>query len=138
MKTFIAALAIAGVLATPTLAQEYRVVDTADVRVSPNKFKGKNIELRGMNCYYSDDDDYRCTDGTVTVFAKAATSESNWLEKNCDTMKKFMSAQCKATVRFSYDEVTEDLLSGYKTRTILQTDTVTVIRSSASSSRSRR
>lgn len=42
----------------PSQPHEYRVVDPADLYVAPSKYTDKAIEVRGMQCFHADKDEY--------------------------------------------------------------------------------
>jgi hypothetical protein len=141
MKMRVVMAAVAAMLVVSAAEAEepkaYRVVDAADVFLAPNKFLGKDIEIRGVYCYFADVDDYRCItsgDGPV-IFTKAIEADEGrkLVEENCDTIKKATGAKCRVTVRLNYDGVDRDELSDRKTRVILRPASVTVIATAAES-----
>lgn len=103
----------------------YRVVDAVDLYVGPRKYLGKNIEVRKVRCYFADVDDYRCiTDDPLVVFSRSVEPKSvrQWIEDNCDQIRKLPTAKCLFAIRFSFDadDVSEDIISGYQKRMIIR------------------
>lgn len=115
------------------LADDFKVVDVADLGVGSRKYVGKNIEVRNVHCYYADTNDYRCTaGGGVAIFIKSIGSlaSRNWVETNCDALKIAMTSnKCVMTLLFNYsaDDVDQDVVSGYVRRTIISPASVTIL-----------
>jgi hypothetical protein len=113
-------------------AQPYRVVDPADVYVAPNKYMDKPIELRNMKCLHADKDEYRCLapgDNALVVFAAAVepAAEKEAIETKCGEIKNILSPQCAKTIRFTPAENSDDIVSGYRKRTIILTRSIEVV-----------
>jgi hypothetical protein len=114
-------------------SSEYRVVDPSDIFVAYNKYVGKPIEVRGVNCYYADKDDYRCIaiGGNAVVFfaddiEPAMAREA--IENDCGEVKKaFASSACKRTIRLTAENISDDVISGYKTRISVHTSSLAVV-----------
>lgn len=122
--------------ATETKAKidtSYKAVDLADLGIGSRKYSGRNLEVRGIRCYYAEVEDYRCTGSeAVSVFAKNVEPPEarKWLEENCDQVRVALSSpSCRVTLRFHYEaSMTEqDIISGYQRRTVISPNTVTVI-----------
>lgn len=107
---------------------EYKIVDASDLFIGSKKYIGRDIVLEHMRCYYADVDDYRClaSGGTVlAVFSKTVepASAREWLEKNCDEIKRSMTSdKCRFNPRFSFatDDVEEDVISGFQQRKVIR------------------
>lgn len=103
-----------------------KVVDPIDLSVGSGKYYSKNIEVRGLHCYYADVGDYRCTgDGDLAIFARSIepNTSQTWIDDNCDQVKKaILSSKCKVAIRFKFgpDDISEDLVSGYRRRKIIR------------------
>lgn len=92
-------------LATPPT--EFRVVDALDFAVAPRKFIGTGVEMRGMQCFYADKDDFRCftdRDGEiVTVLTKVLQPDRQRaeIESDCGSARTATaSPRCRRTIRF--------------------------------------
>lgn len=111
---------------------EYKVVDADDLFVSPNKFRGKGVELRGMACFHADQSDYRCIAPrgvTLVIFAKEVTPPEarSKLEDDCGQIKKAATALCRRTIRFVANEFDADTVSGYQNRIIFKPTSIEVV-----------
>ena len=60
----------------PKKSAEYRVVDPGDIFVAYGKYLGKPIEVRNVNCYYADKEDYRCVAAGSSTVAFLRTTSS--------------------------------------------------------------
>jgi hypothetical protein len=136
MTKLLTATALALAMIGPALAQtseptEYRVIDAADLKVAPDRYTDKPIELRRMYCYYADEDDIRCAGdgGGLAIFASTVESaeEKDALAANCSEVKKFTSPACTKTIRLVPASNTQDRLSEYKLRTIIRTETIEIV-----------
>lgn len=121
-----------------------RVVDPSDIYVAYNKYVGKPIEVRGVNCYYADKDDYRCIaiGGNAVVFfaddiEPAMAREA--IENDCGEVKKaFASSACKRTIRLTAANISDDVISGYKTRISVHTSSLEVIEAAPGKTKTRK
>jgi len=128
-----AAVSLAGIV-SPAAAQspEYKLVDAADLSVSPGKYINRDIEVRNVRCYYADIGDYRCVTGeSVSIFASSITplEAETLIKDNCDAIKVALtSPKCRVALRFRYDaeHVGHDIISGYQKRTVIRPGMVTV------------
>ena len=83
---------------------DFDLTDPADVWVAPNKYKGRGIELREVQCFYADVGDYRCiapNDGSpllVVTRSVVPQSAKNKLEKDCGMVKTLDSPKCTRTI----------------------------------------
>lgn len=117
---------------------EYKVADAEDLYVSPNKFKGKGVELRGMACFHADKGDYRCIargGTTLAVFAKdvAPSDARAKLEDDCGQIKKASTGACRRNIRFVASEFDSDTVSGYQKRVVFTPAVIEFVTQSPSS-----
>lgn len=112
----------------PEKPTEFKVVEAADLAIGTNKYVGKNIEIHNIKCVYADVGDYRCTTGSsVSIFTKAVQPVSlrEYIETKCDKVRKaLLGSTCLFAARFTYTEVTRDIVSGFQERTILHPDII--------------
>lgn len=116
--------------ATPAAAPasiEVRMVDASDLFIGSRKYLDQEIGLRAVKCYYADVGDYRCSpDGgtLLTVFARTVEPQEaqEFIEKNCDTLKKLSARTCLMNIRFRYSETDTklDVVSGYQERRVIR------------------
>lgn len=111
---------------------EYKVVDADDLYVSPNKFRGRGVELRGMACFHADQSDYRCIAPrgvTLAIFAKEVSPPDarSKLEDDCGQIKKAATAACRRTIRFVANEFDADTVSGYQNRIVFRPTNIEVV-----------
>ncbi len=115
----------------PATAQHIGV-DPSDIAVGTRKYYGKDIEFEKVNCYYADLSDYRCITGaSVTVFSKDIypAEAKEYVEKNCDQLKKTVLPRCRVAVRFrlNEDDVDTDTVGNNRRRTVIHIDTVQIV-----------
>jgi hypothetical protein len=105
----------------PPPPRTFKAISPSDVRATPGKWQGRDIEFRNVYVYWVDDDDIRLvTSDSLTVFAKRVRGGEQ-LKDKCETAKEALSAKCRATVRFSYHSYDVDQPSGLAKRTVLMT-----------------
>jgi hypothetical protein len=92
-------------LATPPT--EFRLVDPLDFSVAPRKFMGTGVEMRNMQCFYADKDDFRCfttrSSEIVTVLTKTLQPDRQRaeIESDCGSVRAASnSSKCRRTIRF--------------------------------------
>lgn len=112
--------------APETTAKTFKVVDVSDLYVGPNKYAGRDIEVRNLKCYFADKDDYRCiAPGTyVAIFTKTVEPAlaRQWMEDKCDQIKTAVtSSRCTFHLRFTYtsDDFDNDVVSGMQQRVVI-------------------
>lgn len=114
------------------LTRSFKLVSPTDVKNTPTKWMERDIEFTSINVYWVEDDDVRILTGTtLTLFAKkviGSESDIKFLKNNCETANESSSRKCKAKVRFSYSEHSEDMPSGIRKRTVIISDDVELIR----------
>lgn len=110
----------------------YKRVSSVDVRNSPDKWAGRDIEFRNVSIYWVDDDDVRVlTDSSLTLFARNPRgSEVDFFKANCETQAEALASKCRASVRFRYDKHGEDSPGGLAKRTVLVSSDVEIVRAS--------
>ena len=130
----VAAGFVALAAANLALAQsDIRTVDLADIRVAPRKYADRDIEVRGLRCYYADRNDYRCgSDAGVTLFIKKINDEAarTYVESSCDEVRKVAAGgKCRLTVRLKYseDDLGEDVQSYGLRRITIDVSEATVL-----------
>lgn len=108
----------------------FKRVSPNDVRNTPAKWQGRDIEFVNVNVYWVANDDVRIiTDTNVTLFATDIRSvEASFFSSQCETQDEALSRKCKATVRFKYDEFGEDQPNGIFKRIVLTSNDVELIR----------
>lgn len=120
----------------PSKPNEYKVVDAADLFVSPGKFEGKAIEVRNVRCFHADKQDYRCLSLTSHVMVNSLdispASAKQDLEDQCGEIAKVsISKKCLKTIRFTPLTHEEDTLSGFQKRVVVATPVIEIISSKA-------
>jgi hypothetical protein len=111
----------------PPPPRVFKVISPSDVRATPDKWQGRDIEFRNVNVYWVDDDDIRITTSdSLTVFVKRVRGGGQ-LKDKCETVKDAVSSKCRATVRFSYQAYDVDQPSGLAKRTVLVTNDAELI-----------
>jgi hypothetical protein len=104
----------------------YKIVSPDDVRASPSKWEGRDIEFKSVKIYWVDDNDVRVlTNSFVALFVINPTGSQkdlDFFKNNCDTVKSIDRKQCRAHVRFSYESYEIDNPSGLVKRTVLIAD----------------
>ncbi len=125
---------------TPT---DFKVVDPIDLKVAPRKYQGKPIELRGLQCFHADANEFRCiAPGEVYLMLMAAdvspTTAKSQIEDQCGELRKAItSSACRKTVRFIPLVHDDDLVNGYTKRTIVGTKSIEVVAAPAPERRRR-
>lgn len=110
----------------------FKRVSPVDVRNTPSKWKGRDIEFASVNVYWVADDDVRLLTTALTVFAtKVRGSAVEFLRKECETQAEAVSSKCRVMARIKYAEHDEDKPDGFSSRTILKTADVELIRNAA-------
>jgi hypothetical protein len=105
----------------PPPPRTFKTISPSDVRATPSKWQGRDIEFRNVYVYWVDDDDIRLvTSDSLTVFAKRVRGGEQ-LKDKCETAKEALSSKCRAAVRFSYYSYDVDQPSGLAKRTVLMT-----------------
>lgn len=117
----------------PTGPRNYKVVSPADVRNSPDKWEGRDIEFKRVNVYWVGDDDVRfITRESLTLFAvdvKGDPAALSFLRENCETEREALSGKCAVSVKFRYFKHSEDNPGGLFKRTVLLSNDLIVERS---------
>lgn len=127
-------------------AKTFKVVDVADLYVGPNKYAGRDIEVRNLKCYFADKDDYRCiAPGAVHVAIFSKTVEPalarQWMEDKCDQIRTAVtSSRCTFHLRFTYsaDDFENDVVSGMQQRVVITPPAGVTMVTLTSEKRSRR
>lgn len=116
--------------AAPLKPRVFKRVSPADVRNSPRKWQGREIEFGSAQVYWVEDNDVRIiNEGSVVIFArKVGGAEADWFKANCETQEEAFSSKCRATARFTYSGFDEDNPTPVSRRTILASDDVELIR----------
>ncbi|OCC05097.1 hypothetical protein BA190_09280 [Labrys sp. WJW] len=105
--------------------KSYKVVDSDDLYVSPNKYKGTAVEWRNAQCLYADKDEYRCASNgrgmTVMIVARKITpdNERTMLENDCDSVKSTFTKKCRRTIRFTLLGSTMDDIGGIENKRVV-------------------
>ncbi|PZU95555.1 MAG: hypothetical protein DI527_00675 [Chelatococcus sp.] len=118
-------------VAKPTSAgRSFKRVSPNDVRNTPAKWQGRDIEFTNVNVYWVASDDVRILTGTnVTLFATDIRSvEASFFSSQCETEEEALSRKCRATVRFRYSEFGEDQPNGILKRIVLTSNDVELIK----------
>jgi hypothetical protein len=110
-----------------------KTVDAIDLQVSPNKYKGKGVELRGVRCFHADEDEYRCMHPTASLLVMGVNVEpaaaKSAIENNCGEIRKVLtSPKCRFTVRFYPSLIDEDEVSGGARRTVIGVEVLEVVK----------
>jgi hypothetical protein len=130
-RLFVSTVVLGFALQTQSVAQ-VKSVDAADLAIGSKKYAGKTVRVNGVRCYFADTDDYRCTSADpgsmLSVFSKKIEPEisKQWIQENCDTLKKALSSRvCASTITFTYEHVLTDVVSGMIQRTVVRPDAIT-------------
>ena len=112
--------------------RNFKSIDPDDVRNTPGKWAGRDIEFASVQVYWVDDNDVRLlTHSALTVFAKSLTgslADVAHFRANCETAKESNLPSCRARLRFSYSRHSEDMPTGLRKRTVIVTDNAELIR----------
>ena len=116
MRRSVLGLAIARAL-TPSLSARAqspgeKIVDAADLALSPDKYADRDLMVIEMHCYYADVGDYlRCmsldSEPILSVFTTELTNDVARLEieNNCDAIRVAMtSPHCLVALHFRYTQ----------------------------------
>lgn len=117
----------------PAHNRSFKRVSPNDVRNSPDKWQGRDIEFVDVQVYWVSSDDVRVlTKTNVTLFAgKTRSADNSYFSSACETEDDATSRKCRATVRFRYHAYGEDNPSGILKRTVLRSDDVEIIKPAA-------
>ncbi|KLK92854.1 hypothetical protein AA309_12065 [Microvirga vignae] len=110
-----------------------KVVDAMDLQISPNKYKQKGIEVRGVRCYHADEDEYRCTHTSADIMIMGLNIEpasaKSALEESCGEIRKvFSSPKCRFTIRLYPSLIDQDEISGGQKRTVIGAETIEIVK----------
>jgi hypothetical protein len=110
--------------------RQFKRVDAPDIRNTPEKWIGRDIEIRNVNVYWVADDDVRfLTNSSLTIFgSKVQGADADFLRENCETQREAASSKCRANIRFSYSWHGEDNPGGLAKRVVIKTSDVMAIR----------
>ena len=113
-------------------ANEYAVVDPKDLQLGPKKFIGRPIELKNMQCYYADINEYRCWSSgsaSVTIFSPKIVDgpENAKFDDVCGKSKNTSGPACRRTIRLVPKEWDEDQPSAFGKRTIIRTPQIELV-----------
>lgn len=130
---FTFALASAEPTPKPTSAgRTYKRVGANDVRNTPTKWAGRDIEFANVNVYWVDDDDVRfVTSSSLTLFGsdiRGMPADIAFLKQNCETEGEALSRKCRVNVKFKYDSHSEDTPSGLRKRIVLRSSDIEAVR----------
>ena len=112
---------------------EFKNVDVMDLFVAPGKFKGKPVELRNVQCFYADADEYRCIAtnslSPVMILAGSVGPEGakTALEDACGTIKAVDTPTCTRTIHFVPTAFEEDQLNAFSKRMVLATPHIEIV-----------
>lgn len=102
---------------------DYRPVDPKDLQLGPRKFIGKPIELRNMQCFYADINEYRCwaRGAGMTVFATTIIDypAKDKFDDFCGRQKNADTAACRKTLHIVPEEWSQDQPSAFGKRTLI-------------------
>lgn len=109
-----------------------QTVDATDLYVAPKKYIGKRIELRRVQCFYADKDEYRCiaaADAPVLIVATdiMPTAAKDALERDCGQIKKVQTQACRRVIRFTPVVVDHDDAVAFAKRTVVVTKAIEVV-----------
>ncbi len=122
---------------------EYQIVDPDDIMVSPGKFRGKPLELKSVQCFYADKDEYRCLANSSSVVMVTApeitpTEAKATLENACGQIKKITSKECRRRIRFTAQYIEEDEVNAMVKRSVVVTKKIEILPPEATSRKKRR
>ena len=111
---------------------DYRTIDPLDLQVSPNKYKGKPVQILNAACLHSDKDEYRCvTPGAATVLIVAPevtpAASNSFLETECGAVRNVATPKCRKTIRFVPALHESDLIDGYRQRVTIATFSIEIV-----------
>jgi hypothetical protein len=111
-------------------ARSFKVVSPADVRNTPDKWIGRDIQFSRVNVYWVADDDVRFLTGVnLTLFGEDVRGDAKTithLKENCETSREANSGKCVVNVKFKYTRHGEDSPGGLYKRTVLSSDDIEV------------
>jgi hypothetical protein len=119
--------------ALATAPTTFRVVDPLDFVVAPRKFLNTGVQLRRVQCFHADADDFRCfttTGDTVTIFAKAIkpATEQALIEERCGSARTAVqSPSCRRSIRFVPTFAEKEQLNALADRLVVRAESVEVI-----------
>jgi hypothetical protein len=103
------------------------VVDPSDIFVAYSKYVGKAIEIRGVQCYYADKDDYRCVTGKHVTFFTEDIEPQAAREAVGEIKKALTSSACSKTIRLTAEDISDDVISGNQTRVTVNSNSLEVV-----------
>lgn len=110
----------------------FKLVSLEDVRNTPAKWQGRDIQFARVQVYWVGDDDVRfLTKSSLTLFGSGVRGDPKgvaFLKENCETSCEADMAKCTVTVKFSYKRHGEDSPNGLMKRTILVSDDIEIAR----------
>jgi hypothetical protein len=113
-------------------AEQFKTISPSDVRATPSKWVGRNLEFKNVSVYWVEDDDVRfVTTDLLTLFAKkvqGSTADIEYLKNNCETLREVVSGKCRVSVKFNYTEHDTDNPTSSSNRTVLTASEVFVTR----------
>lgn len=88
------------------LPGNFELTDPQDLWVSPSKYEGKLIELRNVQCFFADKNEYRClapNDGDPVMVVSAdvlSLKEKTKLQDQCGVVRAVATPKCTRTIHF--------------------------------------
>jgi hypothetical protein len=132
-----AVMGLAAMLLMPlTMAQAETVAVIAghELALSPEKYVGERIEVRGARCFHAGGEDYGCAVPNraqpLSILATdiAPTDMKKHLQSTCQSAAKSRSPRCRFTLRFVPDRIEFDRSSRNQPRTIIRPAVLEVTR----------
>ncbi|MBV5347973.1 hypothetical protein [Lamprocystis purpurea] len=117
----------------PSPEIEFKVVDSEDMYVAPDKYTNRGVEMRNVQCFHADKDEYRClatSSGMPLVLMSpeiTPSAEKTAIEEKCGEIKKVSTQQCRKNVHFIPLGNTEDIIGGYQKRVVILTKAIEII-----------
>lgn len=131
------AAASTAINSTPTPApveakRTYKIVGPEDVRNTPSKWIGRDIQFERVRVYWVADDDVRfLTRANLTLFGEDVRGDPqtlDFLRANCETAREVDMSKCVVSIKFRYTRHGEDNPGGLMKRTVLASDDIEVHR----------
>jgi hypothetical protein len=122
-------LGLAAALVTPLTiahAETVAVIAGQELALSPEKYVGERIEVRGARCFHAGGEEYRCAVPNraqrLSILAKSIepTGIRKHLQSTCRSAAESRSPRCRFTLRFVPDRIEFDRARRSQPRTIIR------------------
>lgn len=114
-------------------AQEVKVIDADDLALAPARYRGQQIEIRDLACFYAGPNAYRCTPrrstNVLSIFSRdiAPADARERMERDCGTIRNVEQRKCRFTLRFQPEIIEQDRTTNFEPRTVIRPAVSTVV-----------